>query len=69
MYALPFDHRDSFEHGLFGWAGALPPGRQTGFQDGDDVVRDNAAGDAALSRCQAARLHRLSDYLREGIHT
>jgi 5-dehydro-2-deoxygluconokinase len=23
MYMLPFDHRDSFEHGLFGWSGAL----------------------------------------------
>lgn len=25
MYMLPFDHRESFEHGLFGWSGALTP--------------------------------------------
>src|SRR5215510_4759021 len=23
LYILPFDHRASFEHGLFGWTGAL----------------------------------------------
>jgi len=23
LYMLPFDHRASFEHGLFGWTGAL----------------------------------------------
>jgi 6-phosphogluconolactonase len=141
MYMLPFDHRDSFEHGLFGWSGTLTPeqtaevaaakrvvydalltaleegvpkdhaavlvdeqfghevladARARGLvtacpaeksgqaefelQYGDEfarhieamnptyckvLVRYNPEGDAALNRRQAARLHRLSDYLHQ----
>jgi hypothetical protein len=25
LYVLPFDHRGSFERGMSGWKGALPP--------------------------------------------
>jgi hypothetical protein len=25
LYMMPFDHRGSFEHGLFGWTGARSP--------------------------------------------
>jgi 5-dehydro-2-deoxygluconokinase len=141
MYMLPFDHRDSFEHGLFGWSGALTseqtaqvaavkrvvydallraldegvpvdhaevlvdeqfghevladarsrgiasacPAEKSGqaefqFEYGEDfarhieamaptytkvLVRYNPQGDAALNRRQAARLHRLSEYLHQ----
>jgi 5-dehydro-2-deoxygluconokinase len=72
LYVLPFDHRGSFQSGLFGWKGTLT-------EYGDDyarhieafaptfckvLVRYNPEGDPEMNRRQAGRLRGLSEYLR-----
>jgi hypothetical protein len=32
LHILPFDHRGSFEVGMFGWDAPLPAARRFGFQ-------------------------------------
>ena len=38
LYVLPFDHRGSFETGMFGWTGALTPGQSTQISAAKQVI-------------------------------
>ena len=40
LYLLPFDHRGSFESGLFGWQGALSPEQTARIADAKQVIYD-----------------------------
>ena len=57
LYVLPFDHRGSFETGMFGWKGALTP-EQTA------QIADGKTGD--LRRFQGGRRRRGAE--AEGRH-
>src|SRR5258708_39234565 len=69
LYVLPFDHRGSFETGMFGWKGALTPEQTTQIAEAKRVIYDGfktavAAGapkqNAAIlgdEQFGAARLH------------
>jgi hypothetical protein len=58
MYMLPFDHRESFEHGLFGWSGALTPEQTAQVTAAKRVVYDALlkAIDEGVSKDHAAVL-------------
>ncbi len=38
LYLLPFDHRESFEHGLFGWSGSLGAEQRAQVADAKRVI-------------------------------
>jgi hypothetical protein len=38
LYVLPFDHRGSFESGLFGWHGALDPVQSSRLAEAKRVI-------------------------------
>jgi myo-inositol catabolism protein IolC len=38
LYVLPFDHRGSFETGMFGWTGALTPGQSSQISAAKQVI-------------------------------
>jgi myo-inositol catabolism protein IolC len=40
LYVLPFDHRDSFETGMFGWKGALTPEQTAQIAAAKQVIYD-----------------------------
>jgi len=40
LYVLPFDHRGSFESGLFGWQGALGPEQTARIAEAKQVIYD-----------------------------
>jgi myo-inositol catabolism protein IolC len=40
LYILPFDHRGSFETGMFGWKGALTPEQTAQIADAKQVIYD-----------------------------
>jgi len=40
LYILPFDHRGSFETGMFGWKGALSPQQTAQIADAKQVIYD-----------------------------
>jgi len=40
LYVLPFDHRGSFETGMFGWKGALPPEQTAQIAEAKQVIYD-----------------------------
>ncbi len=40
LYVLPFDHRGSFESGLFGWTGALAPEQAARIAEAKQVIYD-----------------------------
>src|SRR5438445_9294881 len=40
LYVLPFDHRGSFESGLFGWKGALDAGQTARITEAKQVIYD-----------------------------
>jgi myo-inositol catabolism protein IolC len=40
LYVLPFDHRGSFETGMFGWKGALSPEQTAQIADAKRVIND-----------------------------
>ena len=40
LYVLPFDHRGSFETGMFGWKGALTPEQTTQIAEAKRVIYD-----------------------------
>jgi myo-inositol catabolism protein IolC len=40
LYILPFDHRGSFETGMFGWEGALTPEQTAQIADAKQVIYD-----------------------------
>ena len=40
LYVLPFDHRGSFETGMFGWNGALTPEQTTQIAEAKRVIYD-----------------------------
>jgi 5-dehydro-2-deoxygluconokinase len=40
LYILPFDHRGSFETGMFGWKGALSPEQTAQIADAKQVIYD-----------------------------
>jgi len=40
LYVLPFDHRGSFESGLFGWKGALDAGQTARIAEAKQVIYD-----------------------------
>ncbi|HEY3803960.1 MAG TPA: DUF2090 domain-containing protein [Kofleriaceae bacterium] len=58
LYMLPFDHRASFEHGLFGWSGPLSREQAAQIGASKQVVYEGllAAIDAGVSRTRAAVL-------------
>ncbi len=56
LYILPFDHRGSFEHGLFGWAGALSPEQTAQIAASKQVIYDallQAIDDGVPRTCAA----------------
>jgi len=40
LYVLPFDHRGSFETGMFGWKGALTPEQRAQIAEAKQVIYD-----------------------------
>src|SRR5712691_5935165 len=40
LYIQPFDHRGSFETGMFGWKGALTPEQTAQIADAKQVIYD-----------------------------
>jgi myo-inositol catabolism protein IolC len=58
LYILPFDHRGSFETGLFGWKGALTAEQTARIADAKQVIYDGfkAAITAGVSRERAGIL-------------
>ncbi len=58
LYMLPFDHRSSFEHGLFGWSGALSREQTAQIAASKQVVYEGllAAIDQGVPRTHAALL-------------
>ena len=40
LYVLPFDHRGSFETGIFGWNGALTPEQTAQIAQAKQVIYD-----------------------------
>ena len=40
LYVLPFDHRGSFETGMFGWKGALTAEQTARIADAKQVIYD-----------------------------
>src|SRR5260370_36549523 len=40
LYVLPFDHRGSFEAGMFGWEGALTPEQTADIAEAKRVIYD-----------------------------
>lgn len=40
LYILPFDHRGSFETGMFGWKGALTPEQTAQIAEAKQVIYD-----------------------------
>ena len=38
LYVLPFDHRGSFETGMFGWKGALTPEQTAEIAEAKQVI-------------------------------
>ena len=40
LYVLPFDHRSSFEKGLFGWTGALSSEQVDRISQSKEVIYD-----------------------------
>jgi myo-inositol catabolism protein IolC len=40
LYVLPFDHRGSFETGMFGWKGALTPEQTAQIDVAKQVIYD-----------------------------
>ena len=58
LYILPFDHRGSFETGMFGWHGALTPEQTAQISAAKQVIYDGfkAALAAGVDRAKAAIL-------------
>ena len=58
LYVLPFDHRGSFETGMFGWKGALTPEQTAQIADAKRVIYDGfkAAITAGVPKQNAAIL-------------
>src|SRR5258708_3804609 len=58
LYILPFDHRGSFETGMFGWKGALTPEQTVQIADAKRVIYDGfkAAITAGVPKQNAAIL-------------
>jgi myo-inositol catabolism protein IolC len=58
LYVLPFDHRGSFETGMFGWKGALTPERTAQIAEAKRVIYDGfkAAVAAGVPKPNAAIL-------------
>lgn len=52
LNVLPFDHRGSFESGLFGWKGALGPEQSARIAESKQVIYDAPGGS------ESRRLHR-----------
>lgn len=58
LYILPFDHRGSFETGMFGWEGALTPEQTAQIADAKQVIYDGfkAAVDQGVPKDKAGIL-------------
>lgn len=58
LYVLPFDHRGSFETGMFGWKGALTPEQTAQIAEAKQVIYDGfkAAVAAGVPKEKAAIL-------------
>jgi myo-inositol catabolism protein IolC len=58
LYVLPFDHRGSFETGMFGWKGALTPDQTAQIAEAKRVIYDGfkTAVAAGVSKQNAAIL-------------
>lgn len=58
LYILPFDHRSSFEKGLYGWSGALTPDQRAQVSRAKEVIYDafKAAIAQGLPRARAGIL-------------
>ena len=58
MYVLPFDHRGSFETGMFGWHGALDDEQTAQIAEAKQVIYDGfqAGLNASVNRHEAAIL-------------
>ena len=58
LYVLPFDHRGSFETGIFGWKGALTPEQTAQIAEAKQVIYDGfkAAVAAGVPKQKAAIL-------------
>jgi len=58
LYILPFDHRGSFETGMFGWKGALTPQQTAEIAAAKQVIYDGfkAAVAAGVSKAKAGIL-------------
>lgn len=62
LYVLPFDHRGSFETGLFGWHGDLTPEQTAKITAAKQVIYDGfkaaiAAGARIVSKVLVLRQH------------
>jgi myo-inositol catabolism protein IolC len=56
LYMLPFDHRESFAHGLFGWGGSLSPEQTAQITNAKQVVYEGvltAIDDGVPRECAA----------------
>jgi hypothetical protein len=60
LYVLPFDHRGSFETGMFGWKGALTPEQTAQIAATKQVIYDGfkAAVAAGVPKQKAGNRHR-----------
>jgi hypothetical protein len=43
LYVLPFDHRGSFETGMFGWKGPLTPEQTAQIAEAKRVIYDDSS--------------------------
>ena len=71
LYVLPFDHRGSFETGMFGWKGALTPEQTAQINVAKQVIYDGfktavAAGAQGESRHPGGRAVRCRHTSRRG---
>ena len=44
LYILPFDHRGSFETGMFGWTGTVTPEQTSQIAEAKQVIYDGFKG-------------------------
>ena len=54
LYIQPFDHRGSFETGMFGWKGALTPEQTAQIAAAKQVIYDGFKGASSTRWCAIA---------------
>ena len=66
LYILPFDHRGSFQKGMFGWSGTLTPEQTAEIAATKQVIYDGLQGGGGRRRAQGPRRHPRRRAVRRG---